>query len=472
MNLTNSVKSNNLIIANLVKALFALPRLNLLSDSLFFFLEKSIRLAIDRVPGLSNLPRVKEDKYYMLRAMLNSGLRAKVSSRFANTIVRNAILSDLRLRQEERFRKTFEYDPPGFLTISPNKACNLRCYSCYANSATEADRLDYSVFNRIVSDIKSLWGGRFVVISGGEPLMYKSDGKTVIDLFEEHKDSLFLMYTNGLLIKSEIVKKMAQLSNITPAISIEGLRETTDQRRGDGVFDRILMVMDRLRNERIPFGISVTATRRNSEEIVSDEFIDFFFKKMGAAYGWIFHYMPIGRDVDPDLIPTPDQRVHMWERTWEIIREKKYMYADFWNHGTVSDGCISAGRSGGYFYIDWSGNVYPCVFFPYAVTNIYTIYQNGGNLNSLIDLPMFKAIRNWQTTYIQRQGDWLRPCIIRDHYHKARDLIIEHQPMPGDEGAATLLGDRTYFEKMLTYDDSLKEVTSIIWQNKYLNGRR
>jgi len=44
---------------------------------------------------------------------------------------------------------------------------------------------------------------RFVVISGGEPFMYKSDGKDLLDMVEAHLDMYFLVYTNGTQIDRE-----------------------------------------------------------------------------------------------------------------------------------------------------------------------------------------------------------------------------------------------------------------------------
>jgi len=87
--------------------------------------------------------------------------------------------------------------------------------------------------------------------------------------------------------------------------------------------------------------------------------------------------MPIGRGFTLDLLPSPEQRVWMWQRTWQVIRERQVFLADFWNLGPCSNGCISAGRGGGYLYIDWNGKVMPCVFVPYSPVNIsMAIRQN------------------------------------------------------------------------------------------------
>lgn len=433
--------------------------------------EKGIWLALKNVPGPVGLPGVLQDKFYMLRAMVYSGIRFGTTSKFTNTIINKAILSNLRAEKEKEFRAVFGFDPPGFMTISPAKRCNLKCKGCYANSSSEKDQLPYDIFSRVIKEMHDLWGARFVVISGGEPMLYRWNNKGIIDIFQENPDSLFLMYTNGSLINEEVAAKFAELGNVTPAISVEGMEQTTERRRGKDFFDKIVNTLTLLKKYRVTFGISVTATRENAEEIVADEFIDFYFNKLGAAYAWVFHYMPIGRDITPELIPTPEQRVMLWKKSWEIIRDRKIMYADFWNHGPVSDGCISAGRPGGYFYIDWHANVFPCVFFPYAAANLKEIYENGKNLNDLINLPLHKKIREWQFKY-WKDGDLLRPCPIRDHYLVAKNFVLETQAIPADQAAEEILHSSDYEKKMTKYDFELERKTRIIWEKVYRNGTR
>lgn len=73
------------------------------------------------------------------------------------------------------------------------------------------------------------------------------------------------------------------------------------------------------------------------------------------------------------------------------------MYADFWNGDTVTEGCIAAGR--GYFHIDWNGRLLLCVFAPYAAADIHAVYESGGTLDDIYNLPYFRAIRQWRSDY-------------------------------------------------------------------------
>jgi len=395
--------------------------------------------------------------------------------RSASRILVDGIMVEWGQRMADlQFHQIYHTDPPGFLTLSPGKACNLHCTGCYANAGADSEKLDWDTFDRIITEAESLWGIRFIVISGGEPLAYHSEGKGILDAAQKHPNVFFLMYTNGTLINDAVAKRLAEVGNITPAISVEGWQESTDKRRGVGVFDQVLDAMARLRRAGVPFGISLTATRNNVEEIFSDEFIDFFFEKQGALYGWLFHYMPIGRSFTLDLMPTPEQRVWMWKRVWEIIHQRHIFLADFWNHATLSDGCLASGRSGGggYLYIDWNGAVSPCVFVPYSPVNVRDVYANGGTLNDVWKASFFAGIRDWQATYRKEKGNWLAPCIIRDHHRELRTLIAQHEPEPTDDNARKALLDADYARGMEEYDAAYQVLSNPIWEKYYLQPTR
>lgn len=439
-----------------------------------------------RNPVYRNSKRIAEELYYLVQALLNSTLTTRWNKKSLNIFLKAIFMNNDFLRLTREWRKNYGSGPPGFLVISPTKLCNLRCPNCYANSAGEQDKLPYWVVKRIIGDARDLWGNRFFVISGGEPLIYHSDGKSILDITDEFPDSIFLMYTNSILISEEITQRLAKSGNVTPAISVEGMKASTDRRRGSGTFDKILAVMATLKKHHIYFGISITATKENCEEVLSDEFINFFFDKMGVQYGWLFHYMPLGRNISADLMPTPTQRVWMWQRSWELIKKKKIFLIDFWNHGPASSGCIAGGREGGYLHINWHGDVAPCVFFPYAVSNVQEIFKKGGTLNDVIRTPFFEAIRDWQYNYgfphrkADRHqpfhnkeqgivGNWLRPCPMRDHFQDAVQIIKKHNARPMDYAPDCItLQDKGFFNTLETYDEEIKKLTDPIWEKTYL----
>jgi len=266
------------------------------------------------------------------------------------------------------------------------------------------------------------------------------------------------------------------LGNITAAISIEGWEPETDGRRGKGVFHRIEKAMDHLRRHGVPFGISITATRQNAETVLSDQFLDHFFREKGAIYAWLFQYMPIGRSSSMDMMVTPEQRQWMLRRESELILGRKLFLIDFWNGGALSVGCISAGRAGGYFYVDWNGNISPCVFFPYSIDNIYEIYKSNRSLSSVLSAPLFESIRAWQQDHRKngpekRTRNLFAPCPIRDHYGFAHDAIRRFDARPMDEDAARAIQDREYRTGMVEYGRRTAELLDPIWERDIYPGK-
>lgn len=400
-----------------------------------------------------------------------------LSPQVARTITElwgRALCSSGKQEAVQRFRDEHGCNPPWFLVIGPGHACNLGCAGCYAGSGTGQSKLAWSLVDRVMTEAKDLWGVPLFAFSGGEPLVYRSEGKDILDLVEKHADCLFLMFTNGMLIDRELAARLGRLRNLTPALSVEGLRERTDARRGAGSFERILAAMANLREAGVPFGVSVTVTRDNCEEVLSDEFLDFFFGEQGAFYDFLFQYSPIGRDANLDLVPTPEQGMQFWRRSWEVVSRKRLFLLDFWNHGPLVEGCISAGRDRGYLYVDWNGNVMPCVFVPYSAANINDVYAQGGSLNDVWASPFLKAIRQWQRDYgygqreLSAKGNWLRPCPFRDHHGLFREWVEQYKPEPEDEAARSALTDTGYYETMVACSVRQREVSQEIWEKEYL----
>ncbi|UCH93566.1 MAG: radical SAM protein [Candidatus Aminicenantes bacterium] len=371
------------------------------------------------------------------------------------------------------------FEPPLFITISPEEKCNLNCPGCYAESNWKtAHQLDWDTFDRILTEKRELWGSYFTVISGGEPFLWQDKGKTFIDMIKKHDNQFFLVYTNGTLIDKDMTRQLLELGNLTPGISVEGFEKETDARRGKGVYKKILNAMENLRSAGVPFGVSITAMRHNWDLVSRDEFFDFWFNQQGATYAWIFQYMPIGRNGSFEMMVTPEQRMEMLIRMWKAVREKKLFMADFWNSGTTTSGCIAGGRPGGYFYITWKGDITPCVFVPYSANNIYDLYKKGGTLDDILLTPMFKRVREWQASYgfslydPRYQGccaqNWLAPCFIRDHHEEFMKAARDSSAKPIDVGADNAWASDEYHQQMIKYGEEFNAISSSLWNSFYI----
>jgi MoaA/NifB/PqqE/SkfB family radical SAM enzyme len=403
--------------------------------------------------------------------------RRALSPHVARVVVerwsRAFLTSPQRRQAVAAFQREHGCRPPWFLVISPGYACNLACPGCYASSGEGAAKLSWSTLDRLMREAKELWGVPLFAFSGGEPLLYRSQGKDLLDAVEKHADSLFLMFTNGTLIDAPTAARLARLGNLTPALSVEGGRERTDACRGAGTFDRVLQVMALLREAGVPFGLSITVTRDNCDQVLSDAFLDEFVEQ-GAFYFFLFQYTPIGREPDWARVPTPEQREAFWRRSWEVVEQKRVFLLDFWNHGPLVEGCIAGGRERGYLYVDWNGNVMPCVFMPYAAANLPDLYREGGTLNDVWQAPFFAAVRAWQRAYgygreaPSAETNWMRPCPLRDHPQVFWQWIEQYHPEPEDVAAAAAMADGAFCARLHAYAKANAPIGQRIWEQEYL----
>jgi MoaA/NifB/PqqE/SkfB family radical SAM enzyme len=394
----------------------------------------------------------KEERDFLENLLVNLKLSAeKVSPQVREKIVMNLINNAMIQGQPKRidFAQKYGISPPNLLVISPTMKCNLRCYGCYAWQYSKKNDLPYDVCNRVIDEANDI-GLYFFVITGGEPFCWDK----IYDFLERHNDSFFQIYTNGQMIDNKVAERLAELGNAVPCISVEGFEKETDERRGKGVWKKIMSAMDALRENGVLFGFSVTATRGNNELVVSDEFIDLFVNK-GAFIGWYFNYVPIGKEPDMELMPTPEQRDYRRSRIVEIRKTKKIIVADFWNDGPLVNGCMAGGKN--YLHVNVNGDVEPCVFVHFAADNIKE--------KSLIDIltsDFFMAFRKRQP-YTENH---LRPCSIIDNPYILRDIVAETGAYPTHEGAETIIS--CLARPLDKYASDYKKIADKVWEEEYV----
>jgi MoaA/NifB/PqqE/SkfB family radical SAM enzyme len=211
--------------------------------------------------------------------------------------------------------------------------------------------------------------------------------------------------------------------------------------------------MDLLRAGGLSFCGSFTHSRKNSDIITNPEYIDMLLSK-GVFALWLFSYVPVGRQPDTELMPTPEQRDHLRRSVAGFRDSKPMLFIDFWNDGPIVSGCLAGGRK--YFHINANGDIEPCVFCHVAVDNIRRT-----TLREALSSSFFRKIREKQGEH----DNLLRPCMLIDHPEVGREIFESEGAYPTHEGADEIFTELS--DKMDHYSRSYAEVADPVWENEF-----
>ena len=304
-----------------------------------------------------------------------------------------------------------EHVPP-FLIASITSNCNLHCAGCYsrANHATTdcvpKDQLTCRQWQRIFEESEEL-GISFILLAGGEPMLRRD----VIEAAGNVKNILFPIFTNGVLLDEKYLELLEKRRNLLPIISIEGGRTSTDSRRGQGIYDRLIRNMDTLHGKGLLYGCSVTVTTENLEDVLSEEFISSLSERGGKAVIYV-EYVPVTEE--SRHLAIGDKEREIFSSALSALRKKhpEIVFVSFPGDEKSSGGCIAAGR--GFFHINSHGGAEPCPFSPYSDINV-----RDTSVKEALSSPLFMALSNRNIL----SGDHTGGCVLFEKKEQVEELL-------------------------------------------------
>jgi MoaA/NifB/PqqE/SkfB family radical SAM enzyme len=335
-------------------------------------------------------------------------IHENVIKHFVTNVGYNAAYMGNNIRCE--LMKENDCNIPWAILFDPTSACNLHCTGCWAAEYGHKNNLTYDEMASIVRQGNEL-GTYFFILTGGEPLVRKKD---IIRLADEFNDSEFHIFTNGTLIDDEFCKEVQRVGNISFAMSIEGTEESTDSRRGEGVYKQVIRAMDLMKKYKLLYGVSICYTSVNYKYVTDDDFIQMLVDH-GCKLAWYFHYMPVGNDADTSLLLTPEQRTYVYKKVRKIRSRdyhKNIFTIDFQNDGEYIHGCIAGGRN--YFHINSAGDIEPCVFIHYSDSNI-----REKTIVEALKSPLFMAYHRNQPF----NDNLLKPCPMLENPGRLTKMV-------------------------------------------------
>ncbi|MCD8322314.1 MAG: radical SAM protein [Oscillospiraceae bacterium] len=319
---------------------------------------------------------MSDDKEFNLGEYLSNGvenvIKGALKASFSNPkeslfMAKYVVAARKASKLRNEAEKNGEHIPP-FLIASITSSCNLHCAGCYSraidscNDCTPEEQLDGEAWGKIFREASDL-GISFIFLAGGEPLIRKD----VIKEAAAIPEILFPVITNGTLLKGDYLTIFEQSRNLLPVISMEGSKQTTDQRRGNGVYLALEQTMDSMKKSGILFGVSITVTTENLQEVLSEEFVERLFQK-GCQLVIYIEYVPAEKGTE-FLAPGDNERAYTEERLLHLRSDHEtMMFLSFPGDERAAGGCLAAGR--GFFHINSHGGAEPCPFSPYSDINV------------------------------------------------------------------------------------------------------
>ncbi len=339
-----------------------------------------------------------------------------VSNTFSNPKETAFLLKTLAYsKTAAQYRNNYEQQGkhiPAFLISSITHSCNLFCTGCYArgngncHDDNNVPMLSADEWLNIFEQAKNL-GIMFNLLAGGEPLMRYE----IIEAASQVPEIIFPIFTNGTLIDKKYIKLLNQHRNLFPIVSIEGSQESTNARRGQGLYEKILNVMEMLKQNRILFGVSVTVTTENLSEVTDNKFIE-TLQGLGCYAVLFIEYVPVDPSTQ-NLAFSAGERLCL-EQSQNQLRDDfpSILFLSFPGDENKMGGCLAAGR--GFFHINCYGDAEACPFSPYSDCNL----QNHSLLEAL-DSPFFHRLQDHKLVGSEHIGG----CALFEKESQVRELL-------------------------------------------------
>jgi MoaA/NifB/PqqE/SkfB family radical SAM enzyme len=271
---------------------------------------------------------------------------------------------------------------PPFMIISVTGRCNLSCAGCYAQAQSRQEEVDMAQpeLLDLVQQGRELGTG-IMLLAGGEPLT-RADDLTAIA--QAVPDVIFPVFTNGMLLDDQLVKRLRVQRNLVPVVSLEGYAAETDVRRGQGVAGKAREAIARMRAAGMFFGTSLTVTRLNIDTVTDERYLRSLMG-LGCRLFFFVEYVPV-REGTEGLVLEGAQREQLTAAAAKAQQHLPGLFIVFPGDEDAYGGCLAAGR--GFVHISPAGRLEPCPFAPYSDVNVRDV-----SLRDALGSPLLAAIR-------------------------------------------------------------------------------
>jgi MoaA/NifB/PqqE/SkfB family radical SAM enzyme len=318
----------------------------------------------------------------------------------------------LSVQKHKKRLKKGEVFPP-FLYVSIINSCNLRCQGCWVDVAAKQEIIKLEAMNKLIDEAKEM-GNVFFGIVGGEPFMHPQ----LFDILAAHPDCYFQIFTNGHFITDEKAKRLRELGNATPLISVEGNEITSDVRRGRaGVLSKTMQGVRNCLARRVFTGVCTSLCQSNIDDLLSEQWIDRLIE-MGVMYTWFHVYRPMGPDANPELSLSAEQQLRARKFVVEMRAKKPIIIIDAYFDGEGRALCPAA--TGVSHHINPWGDIEPCPIVQFTKESIHATPADPRPLREkFIQSEFLREFRSLAQSST-------RGCIVLERPDLLKQLIERH----------------------------------------------
>ncbi|SFJ08679.1 radical SAM protein [Planctomicrobium piriforme] len=346
--------------------------------------------------GMARRMAVETDKRLLWKLFWNMGIKGAWSvQRFKNRLKKGIVF-------------------PPFLYVSVINSCNLRCQGCWVDVSAKQQTIDLQAMNGLINDAKAQ-GNVFFGIVGGEPFMHPQ----LLDILAAHPDCYFQVFTNGHFITADVAKRLRELGNVTPLISIEGSEIVSDERRGrKGVLSKSMQGLQNCLDHKLFTGVCTSVCQTNIDDLVTEKWVDRLIEK-GVFYTWFHVYRPMGPDASADLCLTAEQQLRIRKFVVDMRCSKPIIFVDAYSDHQGQALCPAA--TGITHHINPWGGIEPCPIIQFTKDSIH---DGSKSLAEKLDSPFLRDFR-------ELARETTRGCIVLERPDLLEALIHKHDAQDG-----------------------------------------
>ena len=236
----------------------------------------------------------------------------------------------------------------------------------------------------------------------------------LVDLLAAHPDCYFQLFTNGQFITEKVAKRLREVANATPLVSIEGREFTSDERRGrKDVFNKTIRGLEHCLRARLLTGVATSVCQSNIDELLTEQWLRELIRR-GVHYVWYHTYRPVGPRMNPQLALRPDQLVRVRKFVVEMRAKMPIAIIDaYYDHDGRALCPMATGVS---HHVSPRGDIEPCPIIQFAVE---TIGDSRGLFETMRRSSFLRDFR-------ELSAQATRGCVVLERPDLVRDLVVKH----------------------------------------------